>query len=69
MWLFEVGDKVKVTMTSDDIFNFQYGPTFMATIEHMPNGVGDCFHLRVSSKVILLNPLSSVFVGMEKEKV
>jgi hypothetical protein len=72
--MFDIGDRVVVHMGNNSAFGCR---NFEAVINWMPSDTGDCFHLTgeletsslaLVKKEIMLNPISSEFIGFSKIK-
>jgi len=59
------GDEVIVVLSQNCWFEFQTGPSFLAKVDYLPTAPGDTWHFDVKGKTIIINPMSSEFVGME----
>ena len=57
------GTKVIVTMTRNDCFDFQAGPTFEAELTGESQGPGDLFRFQVGPRTVYINGNASDFVG------
>ena len=60
----EQGDLVFVVMDGNDVFPWQIGPTFQATLIAAPEVAGEAYLLEVEGRRIHLNGNSSRFVGL-----
>jgi hypothetical protein len=65
--MFNTGDLVVVTMSTNSIFEWMAGGTsFQAVIVHIPQDVGDMWHFAVGKISVAINPASGSLVGITK---
>ena len=60
------GDSVRVTMSRNNVFEWQDSPSFDAVIVSMPADTGDMWYFDDNGVIIAISPMSSDFVGVVK---
>ena len=57
-------------ITKGDLVWIRYSelvPDYSGTIIHVPQDVGDMWHIQTDDEIIAINPMCSIFIGIYKE--